>query len=348
MPTLDSNIIGKSSHVNLVSEPLTTNRGVDGGDTPAVFSIDWLSFTIWVDYQAACILLDSLGLLEGLDYSGHGAKGFQYLYVGLDGLQLKVSTSGYCHIVMPGKVCQKLRPEQFVDVFDYAINSDTKIQVTRLDLALDGRYFGVGDVWRAIKEDRVKTYVKRENMLHYEDAAKSGETVQIGSRQSLQLIRFYKKTIEGHAVFGDEPFTRTELELHHERAQVSFALLVQLPIDQWGQTSAGFLAGFIEFEDGWWERFLNGAVSCWVRLKQHVPSIERAQAWIETQVLPSLAVVAFALSKGVDKNGEISFNLLKTLERMVLEGREKWTNKHRAMLRAYRAGRSTDYAVFDF
>lgn len=332
-----------------VNHPPTTNRGVENPFSPEiVFSLDWLTFTIWLDFREVCILLESLGLYEGLEFTGHGAKGFQYLYLGLDGLQVKVNINGYCSVVMPGAVCQKLSPEQFQSIYEYALAHHTRFHATRCDPALDTQIFTAGDVWSAVKSDDLSTYVKRENITHYETADGLGETVYLGSRKSLQMLRVYQKQMPGHVVFGDSYFARAELELHDDRATDMFIRLCTSPLDAWKDIAMGALRGFVEFKTAWWEKFTSGVSAWWLRLTHKRPTIQSKLDWINRQVLPNLALVAFAMKgQTVNQDGEIiPGSIMKHLRSMVYDGRSRWTKKHLALLALYDPDEKLDFAIF--
>jgi len=133
------------------------------------------------------------------------------------------------------------------------------------------------------------------------------------------------------ATFGDEPFTRVELQLRKERATKAWAMLIVLPLDDWPQRAAGFLRAFIDIEADWWMNWLDGVSRFKLSTRRPPSSVEHIEQWLFHQVTPSLAVWLEARNIGgeVDKFKEDALKLFR-------DGRSRHSGKHRQMIRSYR------------
>jgi len=326
-----------------VNEPPYTNRGVGHSHIQrSVFSIDWWRLTIWSDFDGIAPLLAILGLDIGLAETGHGGLGFKRILSGLLGFQVYADPVAlgqvYVSLNLPSKVLQFVGMDKVRAAADWLCEaglSGLRWQSTRLDLAFDTMDFSVADFAAAYRAGDIATKSRSWNEII---GSGGSHTFYVGSRQSEALLRVYHK-LDGHS-FGDDSFTRVELELKADRAALGFLQVVAAPMDQWAEMASGLLAGFVQVSTDWWGGFLAAARSSWLRLRRNVPTIERAAKWIEKQVLPSLALVVGALSGGdVDHMGEL-------LHRFVNDGRERFTDKHWSMLDQFNPDTSPQFVVF--
>lgn len=319
---------------------------------PALFQIDYLRFTLWAGFSEALIVLELLGLDHDPEYSGHGGNGFKMLYNGKNGERVGAvpvgSDSDYTHFDLSGEVCEKITPDAFMSFVDFLKQTEWKKKITRLDFAFDTQNFGNEQIWRTIKQRNFTSYVKEDNIDRRENLTGSEDTIYIGSRDSLQYMRIYVKTIEEHPAFGNEPFTRMELELHDERAQAALLWIGTEPIERWAEVGIAHIRGFIEFKAKWWTRFVGQVAAFWLKIEREKPTIERARAWIEEQVCPSLALVAYALCPTVvDDDGVITDDMVTFVRRFIEDGRARWTDKHVDMLERFHPDIRQSVAVFN-
>lgn len=326
-----------------VPQPPDTDRGVDSPHLQScVFSADWWRFTVWSDFDGVLPLLRLLGLADGLVELGHGGLGFKKVMSGLHGFQLYCDPVGvgqnYVSLSLPSKVLQFVGLDKLAAAASWLCEqglNGLRWNTTRFDLAFDTQGFTVQQFADAYRAGLVAT---RSRSWQEITGAGGSHTFYVGSRESEALLRVYHK-VDGHS-FGSDAFTRVELELKGDRAALAFLEVVAAPMDQWAGMAAGLLSGFVQVSSGWWSDFLGAARSSWLRLRRNVPTVDRAAAWIEKQVLPSLALVVGAVSGGdVD-------HMAALLQRMVNDGRERFTEKHWGMLDRYSPDTSPVFAVY--
>lgn len=319
---------------------------------PALFSIDYLRFTVWEKMSEAMVCMEFLGLDTEPVYTGHGANGFKMLYQGVNGEVVYAiptdSEQVYTHFNLPGQAIQRVTPQQLVDLVNYLKSSGWRWKITRLDLAFDTQYFDNDKIWKLIEKDKFKSYVNRENIERRKNVVESADTINIGARSSTQFARIYLKRISEHPIFGDEDFTRFELELHDERSQGAILYLAASPLDEWWSIGISHLRGFIDFQVQWWDRWCKGVRPFRLKLERKEPSIERAQQWLETQVYPTLAAVALARSPHVvDDDGVIGATPEQVAARMVMDGKARLKPDHIKMIKQYNPKIVQSIAVFD-
>ncbi len=217
---------------------------------------------------------------------------------------------------------------------------------TRLDLALDDRLgiVTIAQVQRALRKGQVVTRFKEmtrlDKMGFHASATRSGDTLNIGSRQSQTFIRVYDKALEqqdkGHAVEG--PWVRWEMELKEERANVCGQALASLDEEEFRRLMVGVLRSAIDFRQTTWEaeaieRFRAKPLKWWLTLTEGfqkarlvvtkaVRKIEDVKAWVSQSLAPMLAVVACAPGAGEE-----------WLRKAIATGADRWKPKHLLLLK---------------
>jgi hypothetical protein len=202
-----------------------------------------------------------------------------------------------------------------------------KVSVTRLDLAFDDAPFEVSDFWDAVSEGECRTYANRASFRRFEnpyelreDGRQGCETVYIGTRDSLRMLR----------VYNQHGGTRVEIEFHDEKAfQVAEDLffaddLGKGVMDEVYRKAMGHLRDFIDVTRDWWDTFTAGIVRAYMRLTGRTArQIDAASVaeWIYSQASMALSVCYDVYGKDL-------------LEVLLARGRAKRKNnlKYRVML----------------
>jgi len=323
-------------------QPPTTNRGVEVSHLQeCVFSIDWLRLTIFLTLEAAQPLISILGL-DGLEETGHGGLGFKRVLRGLNGFQVycePTSGAAYISLNLPSKCLQVVGVDRLRLGIDWlceqALSSGVRWQATRLDLAFDTQKFSVQQFAEAYHSGRVETKSRDWEEIRSKDGS---HTFYVGSRKSSALLRVYHKT-DGCS-FGDDAFTRVELELKADRAAMALSEIFAAPVDAWASMAAGWLMGFVEVREEWWGVLIEGAKRAWLKLRQNVPTVASIQAWVERQVLPSLAVLV-----GATSGGDLD-EMRRIFDGFMAAGRARFTDRHWSLIENYKPQAAPEFAVF--
>lgn len=270
-----------------------------------VFSLDWLSLTVWLPLEELKKFLKDFIDLDTLEDSGHGGIGFSQLWWGKHGFQLyanpvniKEGDKTYCSLRFPGECLRAVGMDNLCR-FYASLVEDCAIRVncTRFDVAFDTQSFSVQDVVDARENGLLecRASVFRE-IVELQGTDKTGHTVYFGSRQSEAMLRVYYKT-DGHS-FGDEPFTRVELELKGERASFHFMELMANAMTDWCVVAGAWLTAFVQIGCNWWTEFVAGFRAFWLRLQRAPQTLERMGKWLRKQVAPTLACYLSATTGG--------------------------------------------------
>ena len=345
-----------------------TDRGVTEdqlsfGDVK--FSLDWWRFTIWCSRESIMPLLALFGFAHhdqdedgnfkydhngnpiyevALKDAGSGGLGFRRREDGLNGFQLYSSPINepldgqtYCSINIPAKALHNIGFRTIDLAYTWLCEeekSGLRWNTTRCDLACDTQGFGVSEVVAAYHAGLVKTPARD---WEEKTNSKNGHTFYIGSRDSERLLRVYRKT-DGFS-FGDEAFTRVELELKDKRAALSMRLLMDVALLERPKLAAGLILDYVNIEADWWAQMMAGIEAAWVIIRRRVPTIKTALAWIDKQVAPTLAVVALALTGGDVAQTEA------LVGRLLEAGRKRLKKHHRDMAYGYVADSAPQFAV---
>jgi DNA relaxase NicK len=193
---------------------------------------------------------------------------------------------------------------------------------------------GFGDVAVVVKNSRKRGKVRQ------------GATVNFGSRTSSAMMRFYDKVAQmqakGCAVDGE--WVRAEYEAHDERADLLADALAASEAQDVGVLFASVMSAFIDFKQAnpkdsnkrrwlsevWWSDFLATWAKTRLLLAPLVHTYDKLRAWAEKQCAPSLAVLY-----------EASENGRAMLTELIRGGRDRYKQKHRAMIQQELARRSS-------
>lgn len=308
-----------------------------------IFSVDWLSVTVFGDFEQIKPIIATIGLDQGLEDAGHGTKGFGRVLYGLGGFRVGAEPGNgrvYCSLFLPGETLRYIGMEKLEMLARAIVKSGLRWQVARLDLAFDTQDFSVQDIAEARMNDtlevRATTFKEIKSCGIAVDAPLTGHTLYFGSRWSEVMLRVYYKT-DGSS-FGDEPFTRLELELKNERAHNVFLSLLASPLDGWASRSASLLTGYIQVNTQWWLNFIGSVEAWWFSIKRKLATVDRKAAWLQKQIARSLTVVTLAQCGG-DINAMVEY-----FRGLLDDGLERLTGQDRALIDAYDCEAQAVYA----
>jgi len=271
---------------------------IDAANT--LMSYDWLSLTIWKTYAEIEKYLAVLGLVEGLEHSGHGSQGFHQLYVGTAAFSLSaepVNGGEFCSLQFPGQACAHVGVDRMRELVTLLVNDRVRFRASRFDVTLDTQQFEVAAVAAARAAGQVQCAAKKFYPFEEWDGDELvGHTLYFGSRKSQKMLRVYLKT-DGDS-FGSEPFTRLEMEYKGKQAEMQFLQLMAFDLADWLTIAAASLRGFLDISADWWRDWL-GAIPCWsIKIRRPVQTLKRALTFLREQVAPTFAAVMMALTDG--------------------------------------------------
>lgn len=176
------------------------------------------------------------------------------------------------------------------------------LSLTRVDVAWDEVPFTVADARSWVEAGNMHSRLGRataHEQLGFKRPGKDGDTVTLGSRQgTAQLV-----------VYDRRGPVRAEMRLYGERAaSEAVAELLAGPVASWSEGFVGLLRGVVDFVDRTeavraadcsllpgWAAFVAAAPRVVVQLRGNgAPSLERARAWVMTQVSKTLYMLALA------------------------------------------------------
>ncbi|MND45556.1 Replication initiation factor [compost metagenome] len=195
---------------------------------------------------------------------------------------------------------------------------------SRLDLAVDDiryndeePYFRVPDIISRAKNGTCRSKFRkgrREESFSLGDGSSDGDTIYFGRSSSDLQVRIYEKNYERKNEGFDlhdnlTAWNRVELQLRDQRALDAVELI--LKGNESGNIIFGLLSNYINFCDPngdsnksrwpisqFWLDFLNDAEKLKLAKKAPDKTIPRKQAWLNNQVLPTLAEVWWATGSG--------------------------------------------------
>lgn len=296
-------------------------------------SVDWFEFTV-KDCLSPYIVLEKFGLSrESFQVGLSGANGYKsrlrhfnksisVLYDGTPEMGVHVSVSGSAVAYFLNCYADKCMSAETpfgvsayeVREFEFSVFADVCNavlmcgQFTRLDLAIDDigcNYFTMGELSRIFGEgayvSRFKSY--RED-IERSKTLQTGHTIYLGKRKSAMMIRIYDKQAEqrkkGNIV--ESPWTRWELELHKERANMAAILFA----DGKGLSDVciGVLNHYLRLivkdrsrdsrcsDLPKWTEFINGICSLGICPPHVEKTLNDKREWLIKQVAPTLAALA--------------------------------------------------------
>jgi hypothetical protein len=189
---------------------------------------------------------------------------------------------------------------------------------TRCDLAFDDfqRIKTPEEVYRECCQGEDKKYagLRRHRFICEErsNGEKTGETLYFGTRGkdgSGKFVRCYDKKLESQGAIDS---IRWEVEFSKERANaIFFKIALSLTFEEFVTHIALFLGGAMDFIDRkgahldrsqrleFWQKIIDILGSASIRNPQPVKTVEKAKAWVERSVAPSLEMLRTALGDSV-------------------------------------------------
>lgn len=307
----------------------------------SVFSIDAVTLTVFLSLEETMKYVELLGLDVGLEHAGHGTKGYADLYTGVAGFRLGASPAAgkYCTLFLLGEACQYVGVERLQKLVTTLRDDEVRWQVARFDAAIDTQEFEVSAISEAQNAGAVQCAAKVFREIKQTQGGEvTGHTCYFGARSSTAMLRVYYKT-DGTS-FGDQPFTRVEMEYKKSRANLEFIRLITSPVEWWAELAAQSLRGFISVDAEWWSTWLETVASAWISLQRQIPSIQKTAKWLREQVAPTLAAYVGAVSFG--DLDEMSAELL----RLVQSGQKRMKKRHERLMLGYQGEVVQKFAVF--
>jgi hypothetical protein len=263
-------------------------------------AVHWLRGTTVQDEETVLTALSAI--CGGLSYEVMPAG--KYLYArrvrSVEGLTVlsepydPVTMPPVC-VEVPGAACEFLGAARLQGIA-------SMLSLTRVDFAWDEVPFTVADARSWVAAGNMRTRLGRatgHEQLGFVRPGKDGNTVTLGSRQgTAQLV-----------VYDRRGPVRAEMRLYGERAaSPQVAELLGSPVASWSAGFLGLLRGVVDFVDRReavrgedcpllpeWAAFVEDAPRVVVKLGGNAaPSLERARAWVMTQVSKTLYMLALA------------------------------------------------------
>lgn len=266
-------------------------------------NIHWLAFTVHASEKEAFVLYKEIfeEIFGELLPRPSGGKGYKQVMFSLFEFKLYLEPGAHnqkhFHIEIPGKACEFIPATKYQALVNYLEkNHSDKYKFKRIDIAYDYVGFTPQQAYEEINNNRIRSLAKRETLrentspLAKKDNGELGTmTVYLGSNQSERMIRIYDK----------RGFTRLELQTRNNRAhKIGVDIFNCQDFEKWYSKGIAHLRDYIDFQTDWWEEF-NQSVG---RANLSVTDA-RQQAlmdliyWVETQVSPSLSVLADAFGE---------------------------------------------------
>lgn len=265
--------------------------------------VDWLQFTLLKD-DGLQIVFKILKLnpadFERLDKGGLGYKdqlinnNVRIYYNGNLGMGVNTSISG--------KGCRYME-SQGINLWSlvFRLSRSDKINITRLDLALDTDIKLIDKIRKSIDN---KKYISKSRSISY--ICKSGkdstrtETIYIGSRSSDLMIRIYDKAIEQDLEGLD--WERWEIVLKKEKIIEAIPLLKRGISQTFRNILYTYFRPLKKIEsnksrskvESWYMKFLGQVEKVSLYKDPSQKTIEDKWAWVEKQVAPTLSLLALA------------------------------------------------------
>lgn len=297
-------------------------------------------------------MLVILGVDIALEDSGHGGIGFRQMFRGLNGFQLycepvNETPTPYLSVNLPSKCLQNVGFDRVFAAYNWLCEKGCegmRWKVSRADLAFDTQLFTVGQVVHAYRMKKIDTKARysdedKEHSYTPKNIRGRGHTFYLGSRSSSAFLRVYRK-LDGVS-FGEQTFTRVELQLMSDRAFAAVLEIMAAPVEDMARMACAWLRGFLSIATKWWQKFVKNIPRSWFKKREPVPTIASIRNWLYHQVSASLATYVSALSGGGDAE-EIS----KTIQHLLLDGQRKMSARHEKMVEHYNPDASPIFEVF--
>ena len=281
---------------------MTKNKGMLEDN----ISIDWLEYT----------LLKPTSSKEALEKIDFKKDTFIKLKTGLNGYKNREveENSGVIflsdgtddmgeHVIISGKSCRYLDNNHVeIDLLAKALAVNRRINITRLDLALD--IYNKNLFKKCLKAYKKNNFVSKfrttKLMETKKDGKEKGGTIYFGSRSSEVMIRIYDKGAEQKKEID---WTRIEIVFKKEYAK---DILINRWQKTWNELFKGILTNYLNFVDkkelnisrSKKAKFWNDIVENIEKIKLYkmpeATNLEDIKAWLKEQVSTSLFTVSEA------------------------------------------------------
>ena len=293
--------------------------------------IDWLEFTLLKGFGIEWVSsLFSIGLdnFEDLPKGGLGYKKQKFFnnirlyYDGNVGMGI--------HVVVSGQGCRYLESQgkNLFDLLDYLYSLEN-INLSRLDIALDTDINILSKVLKSIEKGLYSSKSRNIKVISsLSDSKLQADTLYIGSRSSLLMVRIYNKALEQGV---DVPWFRVEIVLKKER----FEMIVPFLRQNISHTFAGVLTNYfrpLQCLNGqkcrsptanYWVKFLGEIEKISLYSNPQCKTIEDKYAWLVNQVEPTIALLSSAFEGNEWLNAVVS-NGKKRLKDKDYKILQKW------------------------
>jgi phage replication initiation protein len=265
------------------------------------------------------------------------------------------------HLYMSGQGCREyenMKKNTWAELF--AMILDVGGRFSRLDLAIDDfhGYFTIRQLKMKLARAHVRSRFKSVTEIRKRriaDGEVLGDSVYVGSEQSLVRIVFYAKDLEreqkGYTCPEDcVVWNRTEIRTRDERATKLADLLTHTDEHTAGYLASSILRNYIEFleqsDDNnksrwklakWWQDFLGKVQK--QSLSEQAPdrTIERTDRWISHQVETGLSMIYIAYDR----------DLMKMMQ-YIESGMARLGEKEWAIIAQYKSRELTPEELKDF
>lgn len=278
-------------HSRSAIQPPTCNNG----GSNLLFHVDWFRITLHSPYKQVLELYNSCfsEILGPLSTQPFGRFAYSMVEQGLLNFSLLHGVDGpnqHCCLDFPGKACQAVPPEFFIDFLGIVVSLGINFKITRIDLAFDGCNFSPEQFYDAIQADKFRShgtkkslqYVNTPNQEREDGSGLGCSTTYFGSIESNRRV----------VVYNLHGAVRLEIRFKDDLAWVvGTHLLGSLP-DDWGRVAMGHLRDFIDIQTDWWQEFTKGTERAYAKLWQAKEyEIAKLMAALITQTASRLSVV---------------------------------------------------------
>lgn len=272
-------------------------RGLKEWFTVITTKIDYYKITVFsLDFRLfySEYFEEYLGPIREREYGGRGFT--SSADIGVNGIlyfdPVNLSKDGlkYFTLELKGQDCSCVPLEVFQVLENDRINKDMNIRYKRLDVAWDGVDFSPSDFYGACVNNQVRTFSSRSSVRYIEapyelaeDGREGTSTAYLGSISSERMVRVYD--LHGPV--------RLEFQVKGEWAEgVVPYILKGLGVDALNLYALEALRQYVDVLLDFWVDFVGSVDRASVRVySAKEKTIERIEAWIISQVAPSLVLL---------------------------------------------------------
>lgn len=234
------------------------------------------------------------------------------------------------HVILSGKGCRAYERKEPILNLIKRLNKNN-IKCTRIDIAVDDHKGEIIDL------KRIKYDIKHANVVSkwktsvetikrsMKDGFVMGHTVQVGSRASDVMLRFYNKSLE-QEIEGN--WTRMELEVKKDKA---VNLQKRMEKTNIGNLAVGIINNYLRIVEPnkkdnnksrwktkpYWKKIIDTTEKISLSDGKEDVTLDKMEKWFEHQVAPTLATIVMA------KGGDIDY-----LFSQIKEGKKRLKPKH--------------------